>query len=375
MIQISMQNVGDGTGMVLDASPFPSSPPNDMGDVFSGYGGNIACITYHPNCVVIGRSDHLEVDDIQVNFTNGAPTPTPVSAGTPSPSPFPGMAVTCGAEGDRFAANLLVQVQQAVQYQGASWGATCPPPWNPPHGTYIQQQTYSNGAQGPSYDGNSNLSQQDDHGDYYLSAAPGVGFPLYICFGFQAFNGSSCQTGAPLMMGDTAGNLFIGTRGTVGGQCSRIEFGPSGSNNGTVPANWTSMIGCAGDNGTTSDGALIFPGNSAFYSSAKAQDLGPVYASSNTPYCRRLPLCTTTTELPSGLEATTGLGLSCTFSASTSCALGANYWTGAAIFNSPRRPSSAARSHRTPQTASPIHSIKRGRRRAPSSRLRPQAIP
>lgn len=246
-LQFSEQHAGDGQALVIDATPYPEptgSPPNDMGDVFSGSGGNIGAVCYHPNCIVIGRSDHLYISDIQANFPSGAPTPTPAPSGSPSATPFPLLGITCGAEGDVVDGNNLVQTQVAVSLQGTSVGATCPPPWNPANGIVLHQQTYSNGAQGPSVDANSNLAQVDDHGNIYLSQQAGHTFPLYMCFGLQSFGASACAQGTPTLQGDTLNNLSIGVRGTS--QSSNILFAPGGSGNGTTPTAYQSFIDSTG---------------------------------------------------------------------------------------------------------------------------------
>ena len=210
----------DGVGFQFDGTA-------GSGDVFSAWGGNIFCVQRGQPCIVINRSDHNRLDDLQVVAGSG-------STATYS------MIVACNSV-SFYAGNLLMQNPAYVDGSADCTGGNLVP-----RGTvFYNYQDYANDAPSPVVGTGSVLNMTDDRGNWFLGANTGGAYTDFMCGGTPRFDGNqnACATGTPVIWPDSTGlNWVFGTRGTPGTQATHIEFCTNGCGLGPNPVSYNSFI-------------------------------------------------------------------------------------------------------------------------------------
>ena len=320
-LAFGMQNAGDGVGMQFDGQ-------TGSGDVFGAEGVNIRCVQHDNPCIVINRSDHNRIDDIQVTTSGGA---------TASYS----MIVACGTI-SFYAGNLLMQ--QPTYIQGTT---DCTRRrLNPPRGTVFRYyQDYANDAPAPIVGAGGQLVMTDDKGNWFGGNQNSPATQTFFCFGapfLDSNNQNGCTQGAGIYYTDALGyNMALGTRGTPGTQGMHLEFCMDGCGSGSSAAHYGSFIdendcfafGTVGP--TAAPSASPSPSaETSWLCNKSAQVHGPIAAaatgnSSPAP----LPMVYNPDGTPVASTEHSAI-LTCTFVGATSCNLGANYWASGSNFSS-----------------------------------------
>ena len=212
-LQFSMTGAGDGVGLQLDGVT--------GSDVFGLWGNNVSCVQNANPCIVINKTDHNQITNIQVGRTSG---------GMATYS----MVIGCNAV-SFYASNLLMQ--QPTYVDGS---VECPGGGSlVPKGTmFYNYQDFQNDAPAPETGTNVTLVMTDDKNNWFGGNQGGGATATFFCFGLPNLDSNSqngCTLDAPIIWTDQYGwNLSIGTRGAQHSQAMHIEFCPSGCGAGTT---------------------------------------------------------------------------------------------------------------------------------------------